>query len=173
MPPRGQSGASLVIVLAFMTFVVTLVPAILAMSLVGVNVRADTARDTRDSYAAASGIEAAVRILSSEYAELGEGTCEQLAMDIDATKVVVDCQSQPPPDGNCAKTDQFYALNANVYGPDGPDAGASVAASVVIPSSGEDAGTVIVAQWANGATVPLKATPVPCGGKPTTTTTTT
>lgn len=169
---RGQSGASLVVVLGFMAFVAVLVPAILAMSMVALNVRGVAAAEARDSYAANSGIEAALRLLSAP-GDNEQPQCDTVTTAIDAMSVVVDCTEMPVPEGNCRDDDRFLSLESVVRRAGDKEPVAKVAAAVVIPATGADAGEAIITRWGNGAEGPLEAQPIACGGAATTTTTTT
>ena len=169
MRGRGQSGASLVVVLAFMVFVSILVPAIISMAMVGLAVRASASEEARESYAAASGIEAATHLLVSEDSGAAN-ECDRTSLIVDGMTVLVDCAEQEVPQGNCREDDRFVALNAVVRSHDGSEDLASVAATVVVPASGEDAGSAVVTRWANGVDGPLPAEAVPCGTATTSTT---
>ena len=169
MRGRGQSGASLVVVLAFMVFVSILVPAIISMAMVGLAVRASASEESRESYAAASGIEAATHLLVSEDSGAAN-ECDRTSLIVDGMTVLVDCAEQEVPQGNCREDDRFVALNAVVRSHDGSEDLASVAATVVVPASGEDAGSAVVTRWANGVDGPLPAEAVPCGTATTSTT---
>ena len=169
MRGRGQSGASLVVVLAFMVFVSILVPAIISMAMVGLAVRASASEEARESYAAASGIEAATHLLVSEDSGAAN-ECDRTSLIVDGMTVLVDCAEQEVPQGNCREDDRFVALNAVVRSHDGSEDLASVAATVVIPASGDDSGAAVVTRWANGVEGPLPADAVPCGTATTSTT---
>ena len=169
MRGRGQSGASLVVVLAFMVFVSILVPAIISMAMIGLAVRASASAEARESYAAASGIEAATHLLVSEDSGAAN-ECDRTSLIVDGMTVLVDCAEQEVPQGNCREDDRFVALNAVVRSHDGSEDLASVAATVVVPASGEDAGSAVVTRWANGVDGPLPAEAVPCGTATTSTT---
>lgn len=126
---RGQQGASLVVVLAFMVFVSAIVPAILGLSFTGLRVAGAGAQQRDLLYAAGSGIEIAVAAAQHDVSDGATGAdCVEHSLEMDAGSVEVECRAYPAIAHRCGKGARVVAYFSDARGPSGS---AGVAAQVV------------------------------------------
>ncbi|MCZ7627849.1 MAG: hypothetical protein M5U19_01550 [Microthrixaceae bacterium] len=118
MRQRGQSGASLVIVMAFMAFLAVIVPTVLGLANTGLAVTEPVVEDRRALYAAASALDAAIRLGDAD-ADVGVpgGPCPDTSAVVDGLEVRVDCQGHPAPVDGCHYLDRFVTYTAEVRRP--------------------------------------------------------
>lgn len=145
---RGQSGASLVVVLAFVAFVSAIVPAVLGMSITGLRISASSAQDRTELYAAGSAIEVAVAAGAAD-AELGSGAgeCTGTRVAVDGMDVLVSCEGYPKQAVSCGKGARVVGYLAEVRRPGDSEVLARVAAEVVYQSDGDGEQDAVVSLW--------------------------
>ncbi|UDY37314.1 hypothetical protein [Dermatobacter hominis] len=171
----GQSGASLVLVLAVVTFLGILVPAILGLVALGPRITKPVVDDRRELYAASSAIDAAVELgrTNPDVAVPG-GPCPTQVLDIDGLEVTVACQQHAFPDDGCLYLDRFVTYTAEVRKPGEAPVIARTGAEVAYRFHLDSDPTVEVRQWDPNATGPVSTTTLPrCSTASTTTTSTT
>ena len=100
---RGQQGASLVVVLAFMAFVAAVVPAVLGLAFTGLRVSAEASEQRDEAYAAESAIEVAVATAVQDPTVGSDGACETLAVTLDGVVVEVTCRGYPDLAKSCGE----------------------------------------------------------------------
>ncbi len=172
---RGQSGASLVLVLAVVAFLALLVPAVLGMVALGPRITKPVLEDRRELYAASSAIDAAVELgrTNADVAVPG-GPCPTQVLDIDGLQVTVTCERHSFPDNGCLYLDRFARYTAEVTEPGETEVLARTSTEVVYRFHLDSDPTVEVRQWDPDATGPVPTTALPaCSTASTTTTSTT
>lgn len=173
---RGQSGASLVLVLAVVAFLALLVPAVLGMVALGPRITKPVLEDRRELYAASSAIDAAVELgRSNPDIAVPGGPCPTQVLDIDGLRVTVTCDwDQNFPSNGCLYLDRFATYTAEVIEPGQSEVLARTSAEVVYRFHLDSDPTVEIRQWDPDATGPVTTTPLPeCSTASTTTTSTT
>jgi Tfp pilus assembly protein PilX len=172
---RGQRGASLVVVLALVTFMALLVPAVLGLVSVGARVTGPVIDDRRELYAASSAIDAAVE-LGRTQPDVGVpgGPCPTQVLEIDALEVTVTCQQHAVPETGCLFLDRFVTYTAEVRRPGETEVLTRAAAEVAYRFDLDAPATVEIRQWRPDASGPVTTLPLPdCTATTTTTTTST
>lgn len=172
---RGQTGASLVVVLAFMVFVSLLVPAILGLTFTGLRVSAESAEQRDVLYAAGSGIELAVAAATAQDPRDSSSAeeCSEVSIELDGATVKVACKSHPELAEVCGAGSRLVTYLAEAVRGSQSE---RVAAQVVYQQRGR-ALQATVTDWdasASGMTDPDKSAcdwPVTTTTAPTTTTT--
>src|SRR3954465_11004875 len=94
--PRGQRGASLIIVMAFMVLLAAIVPALLGLASTGLAVTKPVVADRRELYAATSAVEAAIQLgnIDPDVGVPG-GPCPNTSTEVDGFVVDVECRAHP------------------------------------------------------------------------------
>ena len=171
--PRGQAGATLVLVLGLMLFLGILVPAIIGLVALGPRVTKPVREDRRELYAASSAIDAAVELgrQRPDVAVPG-GPCPDQVLEIDALEVTVACQQHAFPDDGCLYLDRFVTYTAEVREPGEPAVIARTSAEVVYRFHLDSDPTVEVRQWNPDAAGAVPTTELPACSTVSTPTTT-
>lgn len=174
MRDRGQTGASLVVVLSLIAFLGLMVPAVLALVTAGTEVTRPVVADRRELYAASSAIDAAVELgRSNPDVGVPGGPCPDQVLEIDALEVTVLCQQHAFPDDGCLYLDRFVNYTAEVRSPGDSAVMARTAAEVVYRFDIDGPPAVEVRQWTPNGDRPVSTLPLPpCQPGATTTTTT-
>lgn len=182
---RGQAGASLVVVLAFMVFVSTIVPAILGLAITGLRVSAESAQQRDEMYATESAIELAVAAAVQSPAQGARSGCEEMSLVVDGLSVEVTCEGHPELAATCGPDSRVIGYLARTT--DEGRSGSTSALVVFQDRKGEQEATVVrwdaearelprpastPCDWPEAATTTAKPTTTTTV-KPTTTTTTT
>jgi len=173
--PRGQAGASLVLVLALILFLGILVPAILGLVALGPRITKPVRDDRRELYAASSAIDAAVELgrMNPDVAVPG-GPCPEQVLQIDSLEVTVACQQHAFPDDGCLYLDRFVTYTAEVREPGQAAVIARTSAEIAYRFHLDSDPTVEVRQWNPDASGAVPTTELPdCSTVSTTTTSTT
>lgn len=170
---RGQRGASLVVVLALVTFMALLVPAVLGLVAVGARVTGPVIDDRRELYAASSAIDAAVELARTQ-PDVGVpgGPCPTQVLEIDSLEVTVICQQHAVPETGCLFLDRFVTYTAEVRRPGETEVLTRAAAEVAYRFDLDAPATVEIRQWRPDASGPVTTLPLPDCTVTTTTTTT-
>lgn len=159
---RSQSGASLVLVLALVTFMGLLVPAILGLVSLGPRITKPVLDDRRELYAASSAIDAAVE-LGRTQPDVGVpgGPCPTQNLTIDSLDVTVQCQQHAYPDDGCLYLDRFVNYTAEVRRPGDATVLARAASEVVYRFDLYALPKVEIRQWTPNAGGPVTTLPLP------------
>ena len=171
---RGQAGASLALVLAFMVFLGLFVPAVLGLVALGPRITKPVEDDRRELYAASSAIDAAVELgrTNPDVAVPG-GPCPTQVLEIDELEVTVSCSQHAFPDNGCLYLDRFATYEAEVREPGDATVIARTSAEVVYRFHLNSPPTVEVRQWNPDAVDAVPTTALPdCSTVSTTTTST-
>lgn len=128
----GQSGVSLIIVLALVAFLGILLPAVLGLVLTGSLVTTPVVEDRQELYAATSAIDAAIELGSAD-PDVGVpgGPCPTQTLDIEGLEVTVTCEQHAPPLDGCFYLDRFVTYVAEAREPGGTDVLATAYAEAV------------------------------------------
>ncbi len=168
---RGQSGASLVMVLAFVAFVSAVVPAVLAMSVTGLRITGSSTEARNELYAAGSAIELAIAAgTADESVGVAGEACPDTAITINGLAVVVSCMGQKVAAGSCHAEDRVTGYLAEVRKPGAPEVLASIASEVYFQKDAKGVWHPVVAQWDATADKMLTPGSPPCDAPATTTT---
>jgi hypothetical protein len=163
MRARSQQGASLLIVLALVTFLGILIPAMLGLALTGSKVTVPVIEDRRELYAASSAIDAAVQ-QGRQDPDIGVpgGPCPTQIVTIDGFEVTIVCQQHAAPLDGCRYLDRFVTYTAEVREPGNVAVVGWVSAEAVYrfnPATGTP--TVEVRQWNPDTSGPVSTTALP------------
>ena len=172
---RGQRGASLLVVLALVSFLGVMVPAILGLVMLGPKVTRPVIEDRRELYAASSAIDAAVELgRSNPDVGVPGGPCPTQQIMVDSLEATVQCQQHAFPDDGCLYLDRFVNYTAAVRAPGDSAVLARAAAEVVYRFDLYGPPEVEIRQWTPDADGPVTTSPLPpCGPGVSTTTTST
>jgi Tfp pilus assembly protein PilX len=163
------------VVLALVTFMALLVPAVLRLVSVGARITGPVIDDRRELYAASSAIDAAVE-LGRTQPDVGVpgGPCPTQILDIDSLEVTVECRQHAVPDTGCLFLDRFVTYTAEVRRPGEAQVLSRAAAEVAYRFDLYTMPTVEIRQWTPNASGPVTTLPLPdCNATTTTTTTST
>lgn len=168
MRPRGQRGASLIIVMAFMILLATIVPALLGLASTGLAVTRPVVADRRELYAATSALEAAVQVgnIDPDVGVAG-GPCPNTSTEVDGFAVDVECQAHPAPLDGCHYLDRFVTYTAEVRRSGQSEVLTRVATEVVYRFDVNGAPRTEVRQWNANAESAVPTTALPsCSATP-------
>lgn len=172
---RGQTGASLALVLALIAFLSLLVPAVLGLAFTGSRVTIPVKEDRRETYAASSAIDAAVA-LGRQNADVGVpgGPCPDQTLSIDGLDVTVHCSQHDPPADLCVYLDRFVTYTAEVRKPGDTAVIARSTAEVVFRFNLDGPPTPEIRQFTPELTGSVTTLPLPpCAATTTSSTSTT
>lgn len=171
---RSQSGASLVVVLAFVVFVSAIVPAVLGMSITGLRISGSSTEQRNELYAAASAVEVAIAAGTSD-PTVGafEKECSDTHVALDDLDVLVSCQGYPKQAEGCGKGARVVGYLAQVSRPGTSEVLTQLSAEVVYQPDPDGAQSAVVSQWDTNSRELPKFGVTACNFEVTTTTSTT
>ncbi len=171
---RGQSGASLMIVLGLVTVMGVLIPALLTIAGTGLLITSPIVKDRAEVYAATSGIEAAIAHGRIDESVGAPGVdCRAQLLTISDFEVTIDCEGTPISEDDCVSSDRFVTYTAEVRSPGESEVLIRSSAEVAYRHQVGGSPLVDVRQFTSYANGPV-TTVKPCQGTtPATTTTTT
>lgn len=166
---RDERGSSLVLVLATLTILSLMVPALLTLTGTGLLITRPIVEDRVAVYAATSALDA---VMTNGRINLDIGTagapCPSRVLTVNGLEVTVDCENPPFPEDGHHTIDRFVTFTATVHRPNTTKVLASMSSEVVYRFDPAGPPRVEVRQFSSNPTEPETTTTT----TPVTTTTT-
>ncbi len=171
----GQSGTSLVLVLALVAILSLLMPAILSLTGTGLRITSPVVQNRAEVYAATSAIDAAVENGRVDQSIGAQGVaCKPQLLSIGGFDVTIECQGYPQSDDGCHYLDRFATFLAEVRKPGESEVLFTSSAEVAYRFNLTGPPKVEIRQFTSHANGPVTTLPIPsCNGAPPVTTTST